>query len=85
MERLLQLGAVSNDPPVDRGVIHLHPTLLHEFFDMTGAQRIRYVPADPHQNDLWGEMAPLKLIAIVALPHDTVLPIEEEHTSKCLK
>ena len=27
-----------------------------EFFDMARAQRICHIPADSHQNDLWGEM-----------------------------
>jgi hypothetical protein len=35
-------------------VIHLHPTFLHEFFDMARAQRIRHIPADACQNNiLW--------------------------------
>jgi hypothetical protein len=32
-----------------------------------------------------GKWAPLKSIAIVALPHDARLLREEDHTSKCLK
>ncbi len=42
----------SDHPPVNRGMIHVDPALVHEFFDMAGAQRIRQIPADPHENDL---------------------------------
>ena len=31
-----------------------------EFFDMARAQRVRHIPADAHQNDLWGEMGPFE-------------------------
>src|SRR2546421_12808856 len=51
MKRLLELGAIFDDPSVNRGVIHLHPPFLHEFFDMARAQRVRHIPADPHQNN----------------------------------
>jgi hypothetical protein len=40
MKRLLELRAIFDDPAVNGGVIHIHSTLLHEFFDMTGAQRV---------------------------------------------
>jgi hypothetical protein len=54
MERLLELRAIFDDPPVNGGVIHLNPTFLHEFFDMARAQRIRHIPADACQNNiLW--------------------------------
>jgi hypothetical protein len=55
MEFFLEEGAIFDDPPIDGGVIHLYSTFFHEFFDVTRAQRIRHIPADPHQNDLWGE------------------------------
>jgi hypothetical protein len=61
MKGFLQLGAICDDPPVNRGVIHLYPTFLHEFFDMARAQRVRHIPADPHQNNLWGEMGPFEI------------------------
>jgi len=38
MERGLQLGAVLDDPPVDRGVIDMHTTFEHEFLNMARAQ-----------------------------------------------
>src|SRR5262249_43897658 len=57
MEGLLELRAICDDPPIDGGVIHLYSTFLHEFFDVTRAQRIRHIPADPHENDLRGEMS----------------------------
>jgi len=37
MKGFLQLGAIFDDPAVDGGVIDLHPTFCHEFFDMTRA------------------------------------------------
>jgi hypothetical protein len=56
VERLFELGAIFDDSPVNGGVIHLHPTFLHAFFDMACAQGIRHIPADSHQNNLAGEM-----------------------------
>src|SRR5262249_57345555 len=61
MECLLELRAIFDDPPIDGGVIHLYSTFLHEFFDVTRAQRIRHIPADPHQNDLRGEMSTFEI------------------------
>src|SRR5262249_16428087 len=61
MKRLLELGAIFDDPSVNGGVIHLHPPFLHEFFDMARAQRVRHIPADPHQNNLWGEMGTFEI------------------------
>src|SRR5262245_49388575 len=61
VEGLLQLRAVLDDPPVNGGVIDLDPPFLHEFFDMARAQRIRHIPAHPHQNNLWGEMGPFEI------------------------
>src|SRR5262245_4287501 len=57
---------------------------LHEFFDMTGAQWIRHVPAAPSKMTSGGKWAPLKLIAIVALPHEVPLVIEGDHTANGL-
>src|SRR5256885_13727706 len=51
-----QLWTVLDDPPVDRGVIDLHPAFFHEFFDMPRAQRVGDIPTDSHENDVWGEM-----------------------------
>jgi hypothetical protein len=61
MKRLLELRAIFDDPAVNRGVIHLHPPFLHEVFDMARAQRVRHIPANPHQNNLWGEMGPFEM------------------------
>src|SRR5262245_56240330 len=60
MERLFELWAVFDYPAVDCRMIHVDPTFEHQFFDMTCAQRVRYIPADSHQNDLWGEMRPFE-------------------------
>jgi hypothetical protein len=54
MERLLELQAIFDDPPVNGGVIHLNPTFLHECFDVARARWIRHIPADACQNNiLW--------------------------------
>src|SRR6266487_5921317 len=60
MERGLQLGAVLDDPPVDRGVIDMHTTFEHEFLNMACAQRIRHVSAYAHENDILRKMGPLE-------------------------
>src|SRR5262249_11129268 len=61
MKCLFELGALCDDPPVNGGVIHVHPTFLHEFFDMVRAQRVRHIPADSHENNLWGKMGPFEI------------------------
>jgi len=66
-------------------VLYVDPTFEHAFFDMTRAQRIRYIPAAPITVTSGGKWAPLNLIAIVALPHDALLLSDEDHTSKGLK
>ena len=43
------------------GVIHLHSPFLPEFFDMARAQRVRYIPADTHENDVWWAMSPFEI------------------------
>ena len=61
MKGFLELGAIFDDPPVNGGVIHLHPTFLHEFFDMARAQRVGHIPADSHEDNLFGEMGTFEL------------------------
>jgi hypothetical protein len=53
MKRLFELWAIFDDPSVHGGVIHLHPPFLHECFDMARAQRVRHIPTDAHENNLW--------------------------------
>src|SRR5882724_6659420 len=60
MEGLFQLGVVFQDPPVDRGVVHRHPTFLHQFFDMTVAQGIGQVPPDARQDNVLHKVGPLE-------------------------
>ena len=60
MEGVLQLQALFNDPPVDGGVIHVHPAFEHELFDMARAQGVRHIPANPHENDVLREMSALE-------------------------
>jgi site-specific DNA recombinase len=60
VKRLFQQRAILDSPPVDGGVIDVNPTFFHEFLDVACAQRVRDIPVHPHENDLWGEMGPLK-------------------------
>jgi len=53
---LLELWTVFHHPTIDRGMIDVNPTLLHEFLDMTRAERVGQIPPAPQENDLWGEM-----------------------------
>jgi len=61
MERLCEERTRLDDPSVDRRVINVHPTFLHAFLDMACAQRVRYRPADSHENNLWGEMGTFEI------------------------
>src|SRR6266446_4621142 len=61
MERLLELRAIFDDPPVNRGVIHLHAPLLHKFFDVARAQEKRRDAADAHPDTLWWEMSTFEI------------------------
>src|SRR5262245_26396345 len=60
MAGFLQWRAIFSHPAVDRGVIHLSPAFCHAFFDGARTQRVRQVPANPHENDLVGKMGPLE-------------------------
>ncbi len=60
VKRLFQQRAIPDGPPVDGRVIDVNPPLCHEFLDVACAQRVRDIPAHPHENDLWGEMSSLK-------------------------
>jgi hypothetical protein len=66
-------------------MIHLYPPFLHEFFDMARAQWIRHIPADSHQNNLWGEMRSFETDRHVSLPHVVPLVMEGDHTAQGLK
>ena len=43
-------------PILRRTTITATTSCRTEFFDMARAQRVRQVPTNPHENDLWGEM-----------------------------
>src|SRR5713101_3680451 len=60
VKRFFQQGALFDHPAVDGGVIQLDPSFCHEFFDVARAQRVRQIPPDAHENDLFGEMRPLE-------------------------
>src|SRR2546429_7132301 len=38
------------------GVEYANSPFLHQFFDMARAQRVRYIPADSHENNLFGKI-----------------------------
>jgi hypothetical protein len=40
-----ELRTIFDHPTVDGGMIDVDATLLHEFFDMTSAQRVREISA----------------------------------------
>ncbi len=71
VELFLQLRTVLHDPTVNGRVIHVDPTLFHEFFDMAHAQ-LGYAKSHrtPMRMTSGEKCAPLKLIAIVSLPHE---------------
>jgi hypothetical protein len=48
-------------PMLRRTTITATTSCRTEFFDMARAQRVRHIPADPHQNNLWGEMGPFEI------------------------
>ena len=52
---------------------------------MVRAQRICDIPADPHQNDLFGEMGPFETDCHCRLPRDAPLLTGEDHTSNRFK
>src|SRR5215510_15605898 len=52
---------------------------------MACAQGIRHIPADSHQNNLWGEMRSFETDRHVSLPHVVPLVMEGEHTANGLK
>src|SRR4029453_9176592 len=60
VKRLFQQRAILDGPPVDGGVIDVNSPFCHEFLDVAGAQRVRHIPAHPHENDLFGEVCSLK-------------------------
>ena len=72
-------------PMLRRTTITATTSCRTEFFDMARAQRIRHIPADTHQNDLWGKMGPFKTDRHRRLPHDTPLLRAEDDTAKHFK
>ena len=68
-------------PILRRTTITATTSCRTEFFDMARAERAGEIPADAHENDRWGKCAPLKLIAIVSLPHASPLFMERDPIS----
>ena len=60
VERRFQLGAVLQDPAIDRRVVDGHPTFLHQLFDMAVAPRIGHVPPHTDQDNVLREMGPFE-------------------------
>jgi hypothetical protein len=57
---VFQLRAVFDHPALDGGVVDWHPALLHQFFDLAIAQRVRDIPPYTHENDVLRKMGALK-------------------------
>lgn len=51
-EHFLKQRQKPNRPAVDRVVVDKYAALLHYFFQVAAAQRIRGIPANAHQNDV---------------------------------
>jgi hypothetical protein len=56
-------------PILRRTTITATTSCRTEFFDMAGAQWIGQIPAEPHENYLWGKMRPFGTDCHVSLPH----------------
>jgi hypothetical protein len=56
MKGFFEQGTVFHDPALECCVVHGHAAFLHQLFDMPVTQRIRHIPPDTHENDLFGEM-----------------------------
>ena len=61
VERRFERRALLQDPAVDGRVIDRYPALLHELFELAIAQRVRHIPPDAREDDVFLEMGPLKL------------------------
>ncbi len=67
--------SILDDPAIECGVIHHHPTLSHHFLQLSVADRVRDVPPhSPHDNGL------LKLTAL-EVDHATAPPLHDETSS----
>jgi len=64
VEFLFELWTVLDHSPVNGRVIHVDFAFFHEFYDMAGAQRVRQVPADSHENDLGWKIAVIRKYCI---------------------
>src|SRR5262245_33295176 len=80
LRRIPLMGQRVVSPIVQRTTITATTSCRTEFFDMARAQRIRHIPADSHQNDLWGEMRSFETHRHVSLPHAVLLVMEGDHT-----
>ena len=60
-EYLLQQRQKLDRPAADTGMIHVHTTFLHHFFQVAVAQWVRCVPTDAQQNDFLRKSHPLHL------------------------
>src|SRR5262249_13901297 len=85
VKRLFQQRAILDGPPVDGGVIDVNPPFCHEFLDVAVLSGYATYQRTPMRMTSLGKWAPLKLIAIVALPHASPLLMEGDHTANHLK
>src|SRR5215510_4497503 len=85
LRRIPLMGQRVVSPILRRTTITATTSCRTEFFDMAGAQGIRHIPANSHQNKLWGEMRSFETDRHVSLPHVVPLVIEGDHTANGLK
>src|SRR5262252_10000704 len=85
LRRIPLMGQRVVSPILRRTTITATTSCRTEFFDMARAQWIGQIPADPHQNDLCGEMGPCETDRHRRLPHEIPLVIEGDHTPYGLK
>src|SRR5262245_51614864 len=60
LRRIPLMGQRVVSPILRRTTITATTSCRTEFFDMARAQRVRHIPAHPHENNLWGEMGPFE-------------------------
>jgi hypothetical protein len=48
----LQFGGVPLNPAIDRRMVHIYTSFLHDFFSISITERIAHIPTHAEQNDL---------------------------------
>jgi hypothetical protein len=85
VKRLFQQQALLDGPPVDGGVIDVHPRSSMSSSTWRVLSGYATYQRTPRRMTSLGKWAPLKLTAIVTLSHDGPLLTGKDHTSNRLK